>query len=81
MLIHAEQVAGENTGFVATRARADLHLRILAVLRVRRQQQQADLLFQRLLLVGEIVQLHLGHIPHLIVGLRLKDLFRLLDVG
>ena len=81
VLVHTEQVAGEDAGLIAARARADLHLGVLAVLRVLRQQQQTDLLFQFLLLLSKGVEFHLGHIAELLVFLVGEDFLGIGDVA
>lgn len=44
--VHAHQVAGEDGGFVAARAAADLDDRVFGILRVLGNQQEFDLLFE-----------------------------------
>ena len=44
--VHLEQVAGEETSFVATRSGADFHLHVLGVLRIFRHESNLDFLFK-----------------------------------
>ena len=81
VLVHTEQVAGEDAGLVAARAGANLHLGVLAVLGVLRQQQQANLLFQLLFFLGKRIQFHLGHIAELLVLLVGEDILGIGDVA
>ena len=80
VLVHAEEVAGEDAGLVAARARADFHLSILAVLRVGGQQQQANILFKCLLfsLIG--IQFCFRHLAELLVFFVGENVLRVGDV-
>ena len=78
-LIHLEQVAGKETGLVATRTCTDLHLHVFRVLWVLRNEGNLDFLFQLGLqgLVGG--QFLAGHLLHLRIVLVGKDILGLLD--
>ncbi len=75
--VHAHDLAGEQRGFVAAGAGADLHEDVLVVVRVLRLEQDLELLFERLLLLFELGQLELGELAQLLLALdRLQHLFR-----
>ncbi len=65
--VHAEEVAGKDGRLVAAGAAADLEDRVLAVLRVGRNQQQADLLLEGRKLLFQFGSLFLGHFAQILV--------------
>ena len=67
-LVHAEQVAGEQRRLVAAGAGADFEDGVLLVGGVLGQQQDLDVLLQRLDALLELRQLGLGQRPHLGIG-------------
>ena len=75
--VHAQQVAGEQGGLVASRAAADLDDRVLAVLRIGGNQQQFDPFLERGELGLEFEHFGTGHFAQLVVFLRSEDLLRL----
>ena len=73
--IHAKQVAGEQGRFVAAGSAADFDDGVLAVLRVGRDQQQLDLLFQPLEFRFQLGDLHARHFAQFVVLFGREDLF------
>ncbi len=71
--VHAEQVAGENGGFIAARAAADFEDGVLAVLRVGRDEQDADLLFHLRQFLFQGGGFFLGHLAEVFVFLVQED--------
>ncbi len=67
-LVHIVEVAGEDGGFVAARSRADLHDDVPLIFRVFRDEHYFDLLVHHLFTIAEFFEFHLGHFPHLRVG-------------
>ena len=62
--VHAEQVTGKNSRFVATGAGADLQVNIAVVVPVRRDQVFLQFELQRILLFAERCQFLLPHLTH-----------------
>ena len=78
-LVHLEQVAGKQTGFVATCSSTDFHLYILCVLRILGNQRQFDFLFQlglQILIQRQLLTSHLLHLGIVLVG---QDVLGFLD--
>ena len=75
--IHAEQVAGKKTGLIAAGAATDFHHGILRILRVGRDEQQADVVLHRGATVGGSGKLLLGHLSQLGVFLRFQKFLAL----
>jgi hypothetical protein len=93
--VHPEELLGEEGGLVAARPGPDLEDDVLAVVRVLREEEDADLLLQRGDGLLQAVGFGLGHLAELVaggerlehlerageVGLRLPQLAHLLDDG
>ncbi len=67
-LVHIVEVAGEDGGFVAARSGADLHDDVPLIFRVFRDEHDFDLLVHHFFTAAEFFEFHLGHFPHLRVG-------------
>ena len=78
-LVHLEQVASKQTGFIATCSGTNLHLHILRILRILRNEGDLNLLFELWLEFFVGSQFLTGHLLHLGVGLVGKDILGLLD--
>ncbi|KAF5045655.1 hypothetical protein DSECCO2_479040 [anaerobic digester metagenome] len=65
--VHPVKVTRKNAGFVATGAGTDFNHGIFAVLRIGRNQHQADVFFHRVAGFGERIQFFLGHRPEFLV--------------
>ena len=78
-LVHLEQVASKQTGFIATCSGTNLHLHILRILRILRDKGDLDFLFELWLEFFVGSQFLTGHLLHLRVGLVGKDILGLLD--
>ena len=78
-LVHLKQIAGKQTSLIATCSSTNLHLHILRILRILRNQGYLDFLleFGLKFLVGS--QFLTGHLLHLGIGLIGQDILRLLD--
>lgn len=79
--VHAHQVAGEDGGFVAARAAADLDDRVFRILRVLGNQQEFDLLFEGFDLRFQFRDLPACHFAHLLVLVVGQDVFGFGQVG
>ncbi len=77
--VHAKQVAGEDSGFIATGAGADFQKHIAVVVRVLGQQQAVQLFFQLSQLRSIGLQVFLGHLPQVRIAI-LEQAARLLDI-
>ena len=73
MLVHAEEVAGEDRRLVAAGAAADLDHRVLAVVGIGRDEQETDLLLHLRNLGLDLGDLHAGHLPEFLVLLIDED--------
>ena len=78
-LVHLEEVASEETSFVATCTCADLHLYILRILWILGNQCDFDLFFKFWLKCFIGGQFLAGHLLHLRVRLVGEDILSLLD--
>ncbi|MNM55341.1 hypothetical protein D3C81_664780 [compost metagenome] len=67
--IHPVQIGGKQSRFVPSGRTANFHDDVLIVVRILRQQQYANLLFQLLLTCAEFLDLHLHHFAHFIIQL------------
>ena len=74
LAVHAEQVAGEDGGFVAAGAAADLDHGILAVVGIGRDQQELDVLFHVRDLRFDVRDDLPGHFPQVLVFLVDQDI-------
>src|SRR4029453_12146997 len=71
--VHAEQLGREEAGLVAARAGADLEEDVLLVVGIPRDEQAPQLLLERALPGGQLVDLGLGQLAHLAVGVLGED--------
>src|SRR4029453_6893157 len=79
--VHAGEIRGEQRRFVAAGAGANLHEDVLLVIRVARQQEALQLLLERGLLAGEVVDLRLGQLGELAVAALGQDVAGLADAA
>ena len=80
MLIHPEKVSGEDCGFVAACAAADFHDGVLAVVRIRRDQEELDVRFHIRDLRLELGDLFAGHLAEVLILLVQEDVLRRCEV-
>ncbi|MNY40320.1 hypothetical protein D3C86_1750560 [compost metagenome] len=67
--VHPVQVRGEQRRFIPAGRAADFDDYVLVVIRVLRQQQDADFLLQLGLARGQVLDLHFDHFFHFIIKL------------
>src|SRR5438093_50132 len=77
--VHADQLRREERGLVAPGAGADLEEDILLVIRITREQEALELLLERRLAAGELVDLRLRQLRQLAVAALGQDVARLAD--
>src|SRR5436190_6873834 len=76
--VHAEEVGGEERGFLTAFTAADLEDDVLLVVRIRGKEEKLDLLFEDAALRLQLGQLDLDELTQLGIGERLFVLFDLL---
>ena len=78
-LVHLKEVASKQTGLIATCSCTDLHLYVLGVLRILRNEGNLDFLLQLGLQRLVLCQLLTGHLFHLGIILVCENVLGLLD--
>ncbi len=77
MLVHAEQVAGEDRRLVAAGTATDFHHGVLGVVRIGRDEEELDVLLHVGKLGLDFVHFLTRHLPEVLVLLVHEDILRL----
>ena len=80
VLVHPEQVAGEDGRLVTTGAATDFHHRVLGVVRIGRDEEELDVLLHLGELGLDLRDLVAGHLPQVLVLLVHEDILRLREL-
>ena len=79
--VHPREIGGEQSGLVSARTRADLDEDVPLIVGIPGQEQRPELLLERRLASGQVIDLRLGHRAHLPVGVLGEDVAGLGDPG